>query len=90
MFRLTGKMRSTVAGPDLVAHLNGLIESLGPYPHGRLNLADRPTKKQSTRMIKMSCPECGYICRASATAISEHGPVICPCNSEPMKVEEPE
>jgi len=86
---LTGKMRSTVAGRELTTHLSGLIETLGAYPHGRLNLSERPTKKQSTRMIKMECPDCGYICRSSMSSIVEHGPVICPCNLEPMKVEVP-
>lgn len=83
---LTGKMRATVAGEDLKIWMNSeVISIIGEYPHAKLNPSFRPGKKQSTRMIKMSCPECGYIVRASRTAIEEHGPVICPCNSEPMK-----
>ena len=33
-----------------------------------------------SRMIKMWCNDCGYICRASATAIATHGPVHCPAH----------
>ncbi len=31
-----------------------------------------------SRMIKMFCETCGYICRASRSAIDTHGPVHCP------------
>jgi hypothetical protein len=58
---LTGKMRATVAGPDLILELNKITEKIGAYPHSKLNLNNGPSKKQTTRMIKMQCPECEYI-----------------------------
>jgi hypothetical protein len=83
---LEGKMTCTTAGEYLTRSLKSLVEAHGTYPHSRLNLADSPIKKQTTRMVKMECPECGYIARTSQKNIEEHGPVQCPCNNEPMEV----
>lgn len=86
---LEGKMRSAGADKETQSYFESdIIKVLGRYPHSRLNINKRPKKKQSTRMIKMSCGDCEYIVRASATAISTNGPVICPCNEEPMNIEE--
>ncbi len=82
---LEGKMTSTVASTQLKERLNNLIATLGKYPHGKLNLNMRSTKKQSTRMIKMECSECGYIARTSQSNIDKHGPTLCPCNGEAMQ-----
>lgn len=88
---LEGKMRATVAGKELKSYLKKLARRLGKFPHSAIRPnAKPPTKKQSTRMIKMDCSDCGYIVRASTTAIVEHGPVICPCNNEQMSVEMPD
>lgn len=84
---LEGKMRSTVAGVELQKELETIVKRLGKYPHAKLNLAMNPIKKQTTRMIKMECLECGYIARASRKVISEKGTVLCPCNGEPMQAE---
>ncbi len=89
---LTGKMTATVAGDDLKKYFKTvLIKKIGVYPHSKLNIEEgRPTKKQTTRMVKMFCPSCDYICRSSMSKIIDIGPVICPCNQEPMQVEVPE
>jgi hypothetical protein len=81
---LTGKMTATVAGPDLLKRLNALALELGPYPHGKINLSDR--KKQSTRLGKVECPSCGYVCRVTRKWLDDVGPPICPCSNEPMEV----
>lgn len=82
---LVGKLTSTTAGPELLEFLKvEVVAHIGAYPHSRLNLKENPIKKQTTRMVKMECPECGYIARTSAKNIAEHGPVVCPCNNEPM------
>ena len=83
---LVGKMRSTEAGPELKKELKKLAKKIGKYPHAELKLGKGPTKKQTTRMVKMSCSDCGYIVRASMSAILNFGPVLCPCNHEPMKL----
>ena len=87
---LTGQMKATVPGPELTAELEKNIKKIGKYPHAKLNLGMRPTKKQTTRMVKMECPVCEYKARAALTKILEVGPVICPCNNEPMQVTLPE
>lgn len=84
---LEGPMRESVAGPELQVKLKAWVKQLGEYPHAKLNLDMGPIKKQTTRMIKMECGECGYIARASRKLIEHLGPVLCPCNSEPMNVE---
>lgn len=87
---LEGKMRSTNAGPELVPKLKGLVKDLGKYPHSELRPSKGPTKKQKTRMLKMECGACNYIVRGALTSILTHGPVICPCNDEPMLFDMPE
>jgi hypothetical protein len=62
---LTGKMRSTVRGPEFEQAIAPLLLAVGPLPHGRLNaggLSTRP-KKQDSRYLKATCEECGYTVR---------------------------
>lgn len=75
-FGLEGKMTATVAGAELTERLNGLVSVLGEYPHAVLSEGG---KKQSTRMIKCECLECGYIVRTSQKWIDELGAPICTC-----------
>ncbi len=86
---LEGPMRSTSAGKELTKYLKDVAHRLGKFPHSALKQNASPVKKQTTRMLKMACLDCGYICRAATTTIIDHGPVLCPCNSEPMDVEIP-
>jgi hypothetical protein len=79
---LAGKMTATHAGEVLQARLVEIANELGAYPHSALSLGGRP--KQSTRLLKVSCPECGYIARVTAKWLEEIGAPICPCNEEPM------
>jgi hypothetical protein len=63
---LTGKMTATVAGPELTTKLEGfLTDRLPPMPPGYGDIAPL-RKKQSTRMRKYLCPECGQIIRAAS------------------------
>jgi hypothetical protein len=75
---LQGKMTSTTPGPELVARVNELILELGTYPHAKLDKTNRP--KQSTRMLKLACPDCGYSVRTTAKWI-EVGLPRCPCGT---------
>lgn len=79
---LEGKMTSTHAGEALMKLCMEWTEALGEYPHAKLDPKQRPTKKQTTRMVKMECDECGYVCRASRKWITEKGPVSCPEHGE--------
>jgi hypothetical protein len=87
---LEGKMTATTAGPELKAYIKKMISKFGDIPHARLNLNARPSKKQTTRMIKMECEDCGYIVRTAFKHIQEKGAVICPCNSKSMSFEVPD
>jgi hypothetical protein len=76
---LEGKMTATVAGEDLTKRLNALVAEIGPYPHATLDRSMRP--KQSTRMIKVVCPDCGYTVRTTRQWI-EQGLPTCACGAE--------
>ena len=71
---LEGKPSATHAGSKLKETLQEIADELGPYPHSALDTSER--KKQSTRMVKCECPECGMVVRASRKAL-ENGPPHC-------------
>jgi hypothetical protein len=75
---LAGRMTATVAGPALEAQLRDLAARLGPFPHAGLVAGAAGRPKQSTRLLKLSCPACGYTIRATARWIAVGLPV-CPC-----------
>ena len=52
----------TVAGPECGERYSAIIESLGDYPHAALA---RARKVQSTNMLKLICPTCGYTVRST-------------------------
>lgn len=81
---LTGKLTATVAGPELTKTLENLAAELGEFPHAGINLADR--KKQTTRLNKAECSECGYTVRVTAKWLDSIGAPMCPCNGEVMGV----
>lgn len=55
---LTGKMTATIATEELKATIGEWVAELGEYPHA--TLSSNGIKKQSTRMIKCVCSDCGY------------------------------
>lgn len=69
---------------DLTERLAGLAERLGPFPHGAIitqsRAADQP-KKQGTRMLKVECPEDGYVVRTTQKWLDVGNPT-CPCGAE--------
>lgn len=79
---LEGKMTATTEGDRLVAELETIIAKIGKYPHAKLDNS-RLKKKQSTRMIKLECPDpdCGYVVRTSSKWIEVGLPTCC-CGSE--------
>lgn len=78
---LEGKPTATVAGETLRATLEGLVEVLGAYPHSALSDAVSPVKKQTTRMLKVECPEDGYTIRTTAKWLAVGVPT-CPCGTQ--------
>lgn len=73
---LTGKMTATVAGAELKAMLAVIAAELGTYPHGSITLASG-RKVQSTRMLKVECPACGYTLRTTAKWLEVGIPTCC-------------
>lgn len=87
---LEGKMTATSGGKEFLGRSQEWLKQLGEYPHARLNPASRPTKKQTTRMVKCECKECGYSVRTSRKWLEQAGASLCPCNKKPMAFKIPE
>lgn len=77
---LEGRPTSTTPGESLASELkeitDKITEDLGPYPHAKLDA--RSGKKQTTRLLKVQCPVCGYIARVTRTWLDEAGTPVCP------------
>jgi len=81
---LEGKPTATTIGDTFRQNFAGLIEGLGAYPHARLNVqANR--KVQGTRMLKASCPHCGYTIRLSSKW-ANIGLPVCPVDGQPLSL----
>jgi len=80
-----GKPKSLAAGAELLKTLERL-NAQSPYPHSGLSAdAHGPVKKQSTRLIKAGCPECGYVCRVTRKWLDAIGAPLCPVHALPME-----
>lgn len=86
---LEGKMTSTISSDNLVVTFREWVKKLGDYPHAALKPGARAEKKQTTRMVKCECKECGYSVRTSRKWLEQAGAPECPCNHEPMTFEIP-
>ena len=62
--QLEGKLTATTIGQDFKDTFESLVSGLEEYPHARLNVSGR--KVQTTRMLKASCPVCGYTIRLTS------------------------
>ena len=85
---LEGKMTATTAGAELTSYLESFVSKHGPLPSGAIVGGDK--KKQGTRMIKATCPSCGYVIRTTHKWL-EHAAPCCPdkdCDghNEPMQI----
>jgi hypothetical protein len=84
---MEGKPTSTNAGPELVALFRKIAEPLGAYPHQAID--GEFGKKQSTRLLKVQCTDCGYVneagngytARITMTWIENAGLPTCPCGA---------
>lgn len=86
---LEGKLTATIAGAELVAKLVEWTKKLGDYPHAQLKPGFRLKKKQTTRLVKCECEDCGYNVRVTRKWL-EAGAPLCPCNQKPMAFEIPD
>lgn len=74
-------MTSTPAGEKMKNTIQAIINSIGYYPAGALDISQR--KKKQTYMIKCQCPECGYVVRTTAQWLAQGDP-ICPVDNVGM------
>ena len=78
---LEGKMTETTVGAELQKRLQEITDAVGLYPHAELKHSNA-SPKQSCRLLKVACIECGCICRMSRKAIDEVGCPTCGCGGE--------
>lgn len=79
---LEGKPTATHAGKDLLEKLEPISNKLGDFPHSKISASTGP--KQSTRLIKAECQDCGYTVRVTRKWLDEAGEPICPADKEYM------
>lgn len=83
---LEGKMTATTAGEELRKRLEGLTAEIGPYPHAELKHSNAPPK-QSTRMLKVVCEDCGCVVRMTRKWLDEAGCPTCACGGQMIEEE---
>jgi hypothetical protein len=66
---LEGKMTATHGGDRFKALVQPYINRLGEYPQPAFDPTQGGPKKQTTRLIKAECDECGLIVRITRTHI---------------------
>ena len=72
---LTGKMTATTETDELKATIKTIEKNIGRYPHKKLNY-EIGRKPQTTRMIKVICPNCEtYHVRMSRTMYAQGAPL---------------
>jgi hypothetical protein len=84
---LEGKPTSTTAGPEAIKIIKGVVDKIGDYPHEALD--GQWGKKQTTRLLKVQCVDCGYVneagngytARITMTWIENAGLPTCPCGA---------
>ncbi len=74
-------MTTTPAGDRMKAAIKAIINSIGYYPAGKLDLTQR--KKKGTYLIKCECPSCGYVVRTTEKWLALGDP-ICPVDQVGM------
>ena len=82
----SSQMRHACAGDELKQTIAEIVKDIGLYPHSELQIHKR--KKQSTRMIKVSCTECNFSYRTSRKNIGMMANTICNgCGSDSLEID---
>lgn len=79
---LEGKMTATTEGPAFIAAIEPILARVGPYPHAELRAMSNGRAKQTTRLLKVECEECGYTARVTAKWLDDVGAPHCPLHGE--------
>lgn len=84
---LQGKLTATVGGPEWEAWAIPLVRSIGKYPGAALSTGvSTAPKKQTTRMVKCECTDCGFLFRTTRTWIESAEQLNCPSCSGDVQV----
>lgn len=83
---LGGKMTATVPEEHFRGRIEPILAAVGPLPHAALTGKSSAKPKQTTRMIKCVCPECGYVARTTRKWIDDTGTPHCPAHGA-MEIE---
>jgi len=76
---LEGRCEATYAGADWYAWASPMLDALGPMPYSEISAALLKQKKTvPTWGIKVECPDCGWLARASKKHIQPHTHLNCP------------
>jgi hypothetical protein len=78
-------MTSTTGGELFKQSVAPMLKAVGDYPHATLDCSS--AKKQTTRMIKCVCHECGYTVRVARKWLAIGGEPICPTHQIKMEQE---
>ena len=82
----SSQMRYACAGDELKQTISEIVKDIGLYPHSELNISQR--KKQTTRMLKVSCTECNFSYRTSRKNIGMMANTICNgCGSDSLEID---
>ena len=82
----SSQMRCACAGDELTQTIKEIVEGIGVYPHNELQIHKR--KRQTTRMIKVSCTECNFSYRTSRKNIDMMANKICNgCGSDSLEID---
>jgi hypothetical protein len=76
----TGKLTATVPGERFVQVVTPILAEVGSFPHAPLDWAGWRSgpKKQTGRLLKVECGECGLVVRQTRKWFEEVGPAHCP------------
>ena len=88
---LTGRMTATVATPDLRQRIwDDVVSVLGRYPHAKVHLTPRGQRGRGSRLIKCTCPSCGFNMRTTRkwlnAGFAQQGHIGCPLGCAPPMV----
>ena len=77
---MDGKATECAPGGGLIDKLHPILADLGPYPMAALDARKMTTgiKKQTTRLLKVECPMCGYTVRMAKKWVDDVGLPHCP------------
>ena len=82
----SSQMRYACAGDELKQTIADIVRDIGLYPHSELQIHKR--KRQTTRMLKVSCTECNFSYRTSRKNIGMMANTICNgCGSDSLEID---